>query len=90
MLKFLKIIQFFNPNPLIILLQLSKEFHNWVKWGEKAFSCVLMESLVPPLSMIPPLLVVSLPLTFLLPFTTLLLGGIVARLVALSPLVMEI
>jgi hypothetical protein len=75
--------QFFNPNPSIILLQLSKEFHNWIKCGKKAFNCVLMESPIPPLPM------VSLPLTFLLPFTTLLLGDIIGPLVALSPLVME-
>jgi hypothetical protein len=70
-------------------LQLSKEFHNWVKCGKKAFNCVLMESQIPPLLVTPPLPMVSLPLTFLLPLIALLLGDIVAPLVALNPLVME-
>jgi hypothetical protein len=43
-----------------------------------------MESAVPPLLVIPPLPVVSLPLTFMFPLIALLLGDIVAPLVALN------
>ncbi len=32
--KIMQTLQFLNPNPLVILLQLVEKFHNWVKYGQ--------------------------------------------------------
>jgi hypothetical protein len=34
MLEILQTLHFFNPNPLVISLQLMEKFHNWVKCGQ--------------------------------------------------------
>jgi hypothetical protein len=77
--------QLLSPNPLVISLQFTEKFHNWIKYVQ----WVLVDALTPPSPVVPPFLVAQLPLEFPLPLVKLMSGVIVPPLGATIPLVIK-